>query len=421
LTGAVRSAHTPAERAEGVGEPILLSPPHLSDLERRMVLAAIDSNWVAPAGPDLQAFEREFAAAVGSPHAAAVGSGTAALHLALRLAGVAAGDRVLVSTLTFIASASPVVYLGGTPFFVDSERRSWNMDPELLAEVLESDARRGRLPKAVVLVHLYGQSADTEPILEACRRFGVTLIEDAAEALGSTYHGRAPGTLGAFGVFSFNGNKIITTSGGGMLVSPDGDQVAHARKLASQAREPVPHYEHVEVGYNYRLSNLLAALGRAQLMQLEERVRARRRVFAYYEQALADLPGLDLIPEAPWGRSSRWLTCLTVDPSEFGADRDALIAALAEERIEARPVWKPMHQQPVFANLGVAGGSVADDLFARGVCLPSGSALTEPELERVVGVIRRVGGHAASAGTPATAALAVGSPGKTGGDAEVAR
>jgi pyridoxal phosphate-dependent aminotransferase EpsN len=355
-----------------------------------MVLHAIESNWVAPAGPDLAAFEREFAEAVGSPHAAAVGSGTAAIHLALRLSGVGAGDTVLVSTLTFVASVNPIAYLGATPSFIDSERRSWNMDPELLAETLETHAKRGRPPKAVVLVHLYGQSADIAPILEACERHGVTLIEDAAEALGATYRGRSPGTFGAFGIFSFNGNKIITTSGGGMLVSSDGDAVARARNLASQAREPVLHYEHTEIGYNYRLSNVLAALGRGQLAHLEERVEARRRVFAYYEAAFADLPGVELIPEAPWGRSTRWLTCLTIDPAEFGADRGAVIAALAAESIEARPVWKPMHRQPVFAGLAVAGGAVADDLFERGLCLPSGSALTEQELERVVGVVRGV-------------------------------
>jgi pyridoxal phosphate-dependent aminotransferase EpsN len=372
-----------------VNKPILLSPPHLGDLERRMVLQAIDSNWVAPAGPDLTAFEREFAEVVGTQHAAALGSGTAGIHLALRLAGVGAGDVVLVSTLTFVASVNPILYLGATPYFVDSERRSWNMDPELLADALESHARRGRPPKAVVLVHLYGQSADIAPIQAACERHGVTLIEDAAEALGATYHGRVPGTFGAFGVFSFNGNKIITTSGGGMLVSADGDAVARARKLASQAREPAAHYEHVEIGYNYRLSNVLAALGRAQLAQLGARVAARRRVFDFYQAALADLPGIAMMPEAPWGRSTRWLTCLTIDASELGADRDRVIAALAAENIEARPVWKPMHRQPVFAGIGVAGGAVADDLFGRGVCLPSGSALTEDELHRVVSVIER--------------------------------
>lgn len=355
-----------------------------------MVAEAIASNWIAPTGPDVDALEREFAAAVGSAHAAATGSGTAALHLALRLAGVGPGDTVFVSTLTFVASVNPALYLGATPYFIDSERRSWNMDPALLEEALEAHARRGKLPKAVVLVHLYGQSADVAPIKAACDRYGVTLIEDAAEALGATYHGRAPGTFGPFGIYSFNGNKIITTSGGGMLVSEDGAAVARARKLASQAREPAPHYEHVEVGYNYRLSNVLAALGRVQLRRLEDCVAARRRVFGIYRDGFAELPGLSFMPEAPWGRCTRWLTCLTIDPEEFGTDRDAVIASLAAANIEARPVWKPMHQQPVFAGLGVAGGAVADDLFARGVCLPSGSALTAEQLVRVIGIVRRV-------------------------------
>ena len=355
-----------------------------------MVAEAIASNWIAPAGPHLDAFEREFAAAVGSPHAAALSSGTAALHLALQLVGVGAGDTVFVSTLTFVASVNPVLYLGATPYFIDCERRSWNMDPALLADALEAHARRGRLPKAVVLVHLYGQSADIAAVKQACDRHGVTLLEDAAEALGATCNGGTPGTFGAFGIYSFNGNKIITTSGGGMLVSPSGEAVARARKLASQAREPVPHYEHVEVGYNYRLSNVLAALGRAQLRRLEDRVAARRRVFAVYRDALGDLPGLSFMPEAPWGRSTRWLTCLTIEPDEFGADRDAVIKALAAENIESRPVWKPMHRQPLFDEFGVAGGSVAEDLFQRGACLPSGSAMTTAQLEKVAGTVRRV-------------------------------
>lgn len=369
---------------------IYLSPPHLGRDERRSVADAIASNWIAPAGPHVDAFEREFAATVGSPHATAVSSGTAALHLALRLAGVGERDTVFVSALTFVASVNPVLYLGATPYFIDSERRSWNMDPALLADALETHARWGRPPKAVVLVHLYGQSADTASIKEACDRHGVTLVEDAAEALGATYHGAAPGTFGAFGIYSFNGNKIITTSGGGMLVSPDGEAVARARKLASQAREPAPHYEHVEVGHNYRLSNVLAALGRAQLRRLEARVAARRRVFAFYQDALGDLPGLSFMPEASWGRSTRWLTCVTIDQAEFGAERDAVLGALAAENIEARPVWKPMHRQPLFAGLGVAGGAVAEDLFARGLCLPSGSALTTEQVARVAGIVRGV-------------------------------
>jgi dTDP-4-amino-4,6-dideoxygalactose transaminase len=373
-----------------MNERIFLSPPHLGGLEGRMVADALASNWVAPVGPDVDAFEREFEAAVGTPRALATGSGTAALHLALRVAGVERGDTVFVSTLTFVASVNPAVYLGATPVFVDSERRSWNMDPALLAEALETSARRGHLPRAVVLVHLYGQSADIQPIQEACDRHGVALIEDAAEALGATYRGLVPGTFGRFGIYSFNGNKIVTTAGGGMLVSADSEAIAHARKLATQAREPAPHYEHSEVGYNYRLSNILAALGRAQLRHLEDRVEARRRVFDQYRAGLGDLPGLEFMPEAPWGRSTRWLTCLTIDPAEFGTDRDAVIEGLAAQNIEARPVWKPMHLQPLFAGTGTAGGAVAQDLFERGLCLPSGSALPPEQIERICGIVRRV-------------------------------
>lgn len=356
--------------------------------ERRFVEEAFATNWIAPLGPHVDAFEREFADAIGASHAAALSSGTAALHLALLLVGVGPGDDVLVSTLTFSASVNPIVYLGGRPVFVDSDAASWNMDPALLAEELDRRARTGKLPRAVVVVHLYGQSADLAPIVEACERHGVALVEDAAEALGAEYRGRSPGTFGRVGIFSFNGNKIITTSGGGMLVSADERLVARARKLATQAREPAPHYEHAEIGYNYRLSNVLAAIGRGQLRVLETRVEARRRNFAYYAAALGDLPGLSFMPEAPWGRHTRWLTCLTIDPDVFGADRDTVRLALEADDIEARPVWKPMHLQPVFAGRETVGGAVAADLFARGLCLPSGSSLTERELARVAGVVR---------------------------------
>ncbi len=372
---------------------IYLSPPHMSGCEQRLVEEVFASNWIAPVGPQVDAFEREFAAAVGAPHAVALSSGTAALHLALRLLGVGPGDEVLVSTLTFAASVYPILYLGAQPAFIDSERISWNMDPVLLAETLEARARAGRLPRAVVLVHLYGQSADIDPILAACARYGIPLVEDAAEALGATYRGRAPGTFGQAGIYSFNGNKIITTSNGGMLVSPDEGLIAHARKLATQAREPAPHYEHTEVGYNYRLSNVLAAIGRGQLRVLAERVEARRRNFDAYVQALGDLPGVSFMPEAPWGRATRWLTCILIDPTQFGMDRETLRLALEHENIEARPVWKPMHLQPVFAGYPSVGGAVAEDLFARGLCLPSGSSLTEADLRRVVSAIRKAAGR----------------------------
>ncbi len=337
----------------------------------------------------MDAFEREFRERVGAKAAAALSSGTAALHLALRLVGVTAGSDVFVSTLTFIGGVSPIRYLGAQPVFIDSERASWNMDPALLKEALDAAARRGRLPAAVVVAHLYGQSADLGPIVEACDRHGVPLVEDAAEALGATYGDRVPGTLGRVGIFSFNGNKIITTSGGGMLVSDDVALVEHARRLASQARDPAPHYEHSEIGYNYRMSNLLAAVGRAQLTTLEDRVAARRRNFDRYVAALGDLGGLEFMPEAPWGRCSRWLTCVLVDPARLGVTRDDLREALEADDIEARPVWKPMHLQPVFSGLPCVGGDVAVDLFQRGLCLPSGSNLDDADLDRVVRVIRR--------------------------------
>ena len=368
-------------------ERIYLSPPHLSGRELEYVHEAFASNWIAPLGPQVDAFERELAEVVGAGHAAALSSGTAAIHLALLLAGVGAGDEVLVSTLTFSASVNPIVYCGARPAFIDSEPASWNMDAGLLAETLDRRARAGRLPKAVVVVHLYGQSADLDPIVDACERHGVTLIEDAAEALGASYHGRAPGTFGRMGVFSFNGNKVITTSGGGMLVSDDAGLIARARKLATQARDPAPHYEHSEIGYNYRLSNVLAAIGRGQLESLEERVAARRRNAEWYARAFRDVPGITIQPEASWGTHARWLSCVTIDPAEFGADREHVRQALEAENIESRPVWKPMHLQPVFAGYESIGGDVAADLFERGLCLPSGSSLTAAEHERVVEIV----------------------------------
>ena len=295
---------------------------------------------------------------------------------------------MVVSTFTFAASAFPVLYLNARPIFVDSESVSWNMDPDLLAEFLERRARIGRLPKAIVLVHLYGQSADIDRIRASSEKYGVILIEDAAEAPGSTYKGKSPGTFGYAGIFSFNGNKIITTSGGGMLVSDREEVIAHARKLATQAREPVPWYEHVEVGYNYRMSNLLAAIGRAQLRTLEERVHKRRHIFEQYVNTLSDLPGISFQPEAPWGRHTRWLSVMLVDREAFGKDPEEIRQALEAQNIETRPVWKPMHLQPVFRGAEYVGGKVAERIFARGLCLPSGSSLSEAEQNRVILALR---------------------------------
>jgi dTDP-4-amino-4,6-dideoxygalactose transaminase len=370
-------------------QKIYLSPPHMSGLERHYVADAFDTNWIAPLGPHVDAFEREFCELTGAGYATALTSGTAALHLAMILLGVGPGDEVLGSTFTFSASVNPITYCGARPTFIDSERTSWNMDPQLVREALAKRARFGKLPKAVIAVDLFGQAADLDAIKDACDEYGVPLVEDAAAAVGTTYKGRAAGTVGKFGAFSFNGNKIITTSGGGMLVSDDRAAIEHARKLATQARDPAIHYEHSEIGYNYRLSNVLAAIGRGQLPVVEDRVAARRRNYDYYARALGDLPGLTFQPEAPWGRHTRWLTNILIDPAHFGADREVVRRALEAENIESRLLWKPMHMQPVFARCDHIGGAVAEELFATGLSLPSGSTLTEDEMERVVGVIRR--------------------------------
>lgn len=369
---------------------IHLSPPHLGEEERRLLLEALDSNWIAPVGPDLTAFEAEVAEMVGAGTGVALSSGTAALHLGLVVAGVGRGDEVLVSTLTFAAPANAVAYVGGRPVFLDSEESSWNLDPGLLEEELEERARRGRLPRAVIAVDLYGQCADYDAIIKACRRWDVPVIEDAAEALGSDYRGRPAGSLGDLSILSFNGNKIITTSGGGMLLSSNRDWVERARYLSTQARQPAPHYEHTEVGFNYRLSNLLAAVGRGQLCQLHDRVRRRRAINRFYRSALADLDGIRFMPSASYGRSNCWLTCITIDPEDFGASREDVRMRLAAGSVEARPTWKPMHLQPAFAGLPVRGGCVSERIFERGLCLPSGSTLTALDVERVIEIVRSV-------------------------------
>jgi dTDP-4-amino-4,6-dideoxygalactose transaminase len=378
---------------------IWLSPPHLSGRELELVRDAFESNWVAPLGPHVDAFERELAAKVGVPHAVALSSGTAALHLALRILGLGRGDEVICPTFTFAATANAITYDGGTPVFVDCDAATWNIDPVLLREELADRAARGRLPRAAVVVDLYGQCADYEPITAACAEFGVPVIEDAAEALGATYHDRPAGSFGAAAAFSFNGNKVITTSGGGMLVSHDEAFIDRARFLATQARDPAPHYQHSEIGFNYRMSNILAAIGRAQLEKLDERVAARRRNFDHYLRALGDLPGVEFMPEAPAGRSTRWLTCVVIDPARAGTNREQIRRALEADNIEARPLWKPMHLQPVFAGCHIRGGAVSARLFELGLCLPSGSALTTPDLERICAIVRRA--FAAGAGEAA--------------------
>jgi dTDP-4-amino-4,6-dideoxygalactose transaminase len=367
---------------------IFLSPPDVSEVERKLLLEAFDSNWVAPVGPDLDAFEAQVAELVGVRHAIALASGTAALHLALVAAGVRRGDTVLVPSFTFAATANAVMYLGARPVFLDSTPQSWNVDPELVAQELRVRASAGQLPRAVVAVDMYGQCADYRPLLDACDRYDVPLIEDAAEALGASYQGKPAGSFGLAGVLSFNGNKIITTGGGGMLLTDDDRVAAQTRHLATQAREPVAHYEHRTVGYNYRLSNLLAAVGRGQVQRLAELIAARQETARYYRAALGDLPGLEFMPIADYGLPNWWLTCLLIDEEKFGHGRDELLGRLAGHNIEARPAWKPMHLQPVFQDCVMRGGEVSADLFRRGLCLPSGSALTGHDRERVVSAVR---------------------------------
>lgn len=367
---------------------IYLSPPHLSGEELDLVRDAFRSNWIAPLGPHVEAFERELASAVGVPHAVALSSGTAALHLALHLLGVGPGDEVICPTLTFVATASPIIYQQARPVFLDVSPATWTLDPALLEEELTVRSREGRLPAAVIAVDLYGQCTDYGTIVPLCARHGVPLVADAAEALGATCGDRNAGAFGRMGIFSFNGNKILTTSGGGALVSDDRTLVEKARFLATQARDPAPHYQHSEIGFNYRLSNLLAAVGRGQLRVLADRVASRRRIFEGYRHRLEDLPGIDFMPEAPYGRSSRWLTVMLLDRRRFGAGPDELRRALEATDIEARPVWKPLHLQPVFEGTRTRGGSVAAGLFRDGLCLPSGSALREEEQDEICAVIR---------------------------------
>jgi len=363
---------------------IYLSPPHLSGREAELVAEAIESNWIAPLGPHVDAFEHELAAVAGVPHAVALSSGTAALHLALVVHGIGAEDEVACSDMTFAASANAIAYTGATPFFVDCDETTWTMDPDLLEHAIAERRATGARVRAVVAVDLYGQCCDYEAIRAVCDRHDVVLVQDAAESLGATYRGAPAGGQGALAAFSFNGNKIITTSGGGMLVSENSDLVEHARKLSTQAREPVAHYEHLEVGFNYRMSNVLAALGRAQLESLPERVLARRRIRDRYRTLLDGVPGLEFMPEAAYGEGNAWLTCVLVEPDAFGADREAIRLALEAEDIEARPLWKPMHLQPIYASHITLGGDVSARLFERGLCLPSGSALTEEQQDRVV-------------------------------------
>lgn len=377
-----------------VDSKVLLSAPHMGDEEWRYVEEAFRTNWVAPVGPNVDAFEQELADYLRIPHVVAVSSGTAALHLALRVLEVGHGDVVFCSSLTFIASANPILYQGATPVFIDSEPGTWNMSATALARALSDYAEAGQLPKAVIVVNLYGQSADLDPILGACEQYGVPVVEDAAESLGATYKGKASGTIGRLGVYSFNGNKIITTSGGGALVSADGDLIEKAKYLATQAKDPAPWYEHREVGYNYRMSNVLAGIGRGQLRLLEERIEARRAVFERYREGLEGVRGLRWMPEASFGRATRWLSVCELDVEECASEPQEIISALARRGIEARRVWKPMHRQPLFAGCPYypheEGASFSDRVFERGLCLPSGSGMSAADQARVIRSLRTV-------------------------------
>lgn len=370
---------------------IYLSVPHMGTEERRFVAEAFDTNWLSTVGPNLDGFEREIAERLGGGvHALAVSSGTAALHLILRALGIGAGDRVAVSTLTFAGSVWPVLYLGAQPVFVDSETASWNVDPELLREYLTGAARRGTLPKAFVAVHLYGQHADLDPIAEVCRTFDVTLIEDAAESLGATYRGRQTATVADYSILSFNGNKIITTTGGGAVVARDPAVLAKMKKWANQSREPAVEYVHREYGFNYRMSNVLAGIGRGQLRVLDDRVARRRAIFERYRDAFADLPGIVPQPEASWGVHTRWLSVFSIDPGDVPVTPEEIVRELDRENIEARPVWRPMHMQPVFAGAHAVRGDTAQRLFETGICLPSSSSLSTDEQQRVIEAVRSV-------------------------------
>jgi len=369
---------------------IWLSPPHMSGLEARYIQDAFDSNWISSVGPNITEFELEVQELTGAEHAVALSSGTAAIHLGLRLHDVGAGDDVLSPSFTFCGSVNPIIYQGATPIFIDSERLSWNLDPNIVEGELMRRSRLGiAQPKAMIVVHIYGQSADMHALSQISAKYGVPIVEDAAEALGAFHGDSMLGTIADIGAYSFNGNKVITTSGGGMLVTSNSAFAERAKKLATQAREPAPHYEHVEIGYNYRMSNILAGIGRGQLKVLDDRVSRRRDIFQAYKARLESVPGLDFTPDAAWGRHSHWLSCLLINPTESNVKPSELITALSEENIEARMLWKPMHQQPVFKGSTVLGGGVAEDLFERGVCLPSGSNLEESDLERICFSIRR--------------------------------
>jgi dTDP-4-amino-4,6-dideoxygalactose transaminase len=375
-----------------IDEPILLSTPHMGSYELDYVTEAFTSNWIAPLGPNVDAFETELAAKTESGFAAALSSGTAALHLALRLLNVGRGDRVFCSSLTFVASVNPVLYQGAEPVFIDSEAQSWNMSPQALERAFAKAKAENTLPKAVIIVNLYGQSADMEPLMALCEAYGVAIIEDAAESLGARYKDKSSGTFGVMGIYSFNGNKIITTSGGGALVSNDEDLIKRARFLATQAREPALHYQHDEMGYNYRMSNILAGVGRGQLKVLDHRVEARRYVFSRYQDLLRDCDDIDWMPEPDWSYATHWLSAAMIKPRNPYHNAQSLITHLSDQLIEARPIWKPMHLQPLFKDCAYFAhsddASISDHLYENGLCLPSGSNMSDKQIIAVAEAIQ---------------------------------
>ncbi len=368
---------------------IWLSSPHIGSKELEYVKEAFETNWIAPLGPHVDQFEKELAAYTGVKYAAALSSGTSAIHLALILADVQAGDYVICQSMTFSASANPIRYQGGIPVFIDSERETWNMDPNALLDAIKFCCKHGKKPKAIIPVHLYGMPAKMPEIRSIADKFSIPIIEDAAEALGSRLHNQHCGSFGDLSVLSFNGNKIITTSGGGALLGNDEAHINKARFLATQARDPAPHYQHSEIGYNYRMSNVCAGIGRGQMEVLKDRVEQRRANFNTYFQAFGELTGLDFQPEMQDSYSNRWLTTITINPDISDKVTNELIRTrLEQENIESRPLWKPMHMQPVFQSYPYFGGSVAEELFKTGLCLPSGSNLSEFDIERVISLIR---------------------------------
>jgi len=382
----------------GIDEQILLSTPHMGDTERDFVEDAFRTNWIAPLGPNVDAFETELAEKVGAKHTVALSSGTAAIHLALVLLDVRPGDRVFCSSLTFAASVNPIMYQGAEPVLIDSEPESWNMSPAALERALEASRRINKLPRAVIVVNLYGQSADMDPLLALCERYSVPMVEDAAESLGAKYRGKASGNFGRLGIYSFNGNKIITTSGGGALVTEETEVAGRARFLATQARDRAPHYEHSTVGYNYRMSNILAGVGRGQLKVLDQRVEARRAIYDRYRTAFVGVEWINLMPEPEWSYSTHWISACTLPP-DAKISAAAMIERLSGEFIEARPVWKPMHLQPVFAHcefFSHGNESVSEQIFARGICLPSGSNMSNDQVDRVAQTVLKIGRYLAA-------------------------